>query len=155
MAEEQGRAPIDCRAGFVAALRAIYDDRYPSIETLKEVVLGEKPPRLDAIVLKKPANLHLRDEIGCFFRGYNVVEYKGYGDEQIIREILRVGPHDQVEFLSDGERVQIVAVPKDSLSLGDREDFWESVTRADEDYFEGRITEVHTMTNSMRARYGL
>lgn len=74
---------------------------------------------------------------------------------KVIRDILGVGPRDQVEFLSDGERVQIVAVPKDPLTLGTREEFWESVARADEDYDAGRVTEVRSMTDSMRARYGL
>ena len=74
---------------------------------------------------------------------------------KVIRDILGVGPRDQVEFLSDGERVQIVAVPKDPLTLGTREEFWESVARADEDYAEGRVTTVHAVTDSMRDRYGL
>lgn len=74
---------------------------------------------------------------------------------KVIRDILGVGPHDQVEFLSDGERVQIVAVPKDPLTLGTREEFWESVARADEDYAAGRTTAVKSMTDGTRARYGL
>ena len=74
---------------------------------------------------------------------------------KVIRDILGVGPHDQVEFLSDGERVQIVAVPKDPLTLGTREEFWESVARADEDYAAGRVSEIRSVTDAARARYGL
>ena len=74
---------------------------------------------------------------------------------KVIRDILGVGPRDQVEFLSDGERVQIVAVPKDPLTLVTREEFWESVARTDEDYAEGRATKVHAVTDGMRDRYGL
>ena len=74
---------------------------------------------------------------------------------KVIRDILGVGPRDQVEFLSDGEHVQIVAVPKDPLTLGTREEFWVSVARADEDYDAGRVTGVRTMTADMRTRYGL
>lgn len=29
------------------------DDQYDFMETIKEMILGEKPPRLDAVVLKK------------------------------------------------------------------------------------------------------
>ena len=58
---------------------------------------------------------------------------------KVIRDILGVGPGDQVEFLSDGERVQIVAVPKD----------------ADEDYAAGRVTEIRSATDAARTRYGL
>jgi AbrB family looped-hinge helix DNA binding protein len=74
---------------------------------------------------------------------------------KVIRDILGVGPHDQVEFLSDGERVQIVAVPRDPLTLGTREEFWESVARADEDYASGRTSSVQAMTESLRSKHGL
>ena len=74
---------------------------------------------------------------------------------KVIRDILGVGPRDQVEFLSDGERVQIVAVPKDPLTLGTREEFWERMARADEDYAAGRVARVHDVTDGMRDRYGL
>lgn len=74
---------------------------------------------------------------------------------KVIRDILGVGPRDQVEFLSDGERVQIVAVPKDPLTLGTREEFWESVDRADRDYADGQVSLAHDMTQGLRNKYGL
>lgn len=74
---------------------------------------------------------------------------------KVIRDILGVGPNDQVAFLSDGERVQIVAVPKDPLALGTREEFWKSVARADEDFAAGRFASAQDMTDSLRAKYGL
>ena len=74
---------------------------------------------------------------------------------KVICDILGVGPNDQVAFLSDGERVQIVAVLKDTLALGTREEFWESVARADEDYASGRTYSVQAMTESLRSKHGL
>lgn len=74
---------------------------------------------------------------------------------KVIRDILGVGPRDQVEFLSDGERVQIVAVPKDPLTLGSREEFWESVERADAQYEQGETRSVQDSVNRMRDLYGL
>lgn len=74
---------------------------------------------------------------------------------KVIRDILGVGPRDQVEFLSDGERVQIVAVPKDPLTLGTKEEFWESIARADEDVSSGRTSDLLQTTSSLRAKYGL
>lgn len=41
---------IDYHAGMVSALKMLYDDRYDSMETIKELILGEQPPRLDAVV---------------------------------------------------------------------------------------------------------
>ncbi len=74
---------------------------------------------------------------------------------KVIRDILGVGPRDQVEFLSDGERVQIVAVPKDPLTLGTKEEFWESVARADEDVAAHRTQSLADVTQDLRVKYGL
>ena len=77
MAEEHR---IDYHAGLVAALKTRYDDQYDFMETVKELILGEKPPRLDAVVLKKASDKILSDEIGSFFKENNIFEFKGYGD---------------------------------------------------------------------------
>ena len=64
MAEEHR---TDYHAGLVAALKTKYDDQYDFMETIKEMVLGEKAPRLDTVVLKKAPTRQLHDDIGCFF----------------------------------------------------------------------------------------
>lgn len=87
MAEEHR---TDYHAGLVAALKSKYDDQYDFMETIKELILGEKPPRLDAVVLKKDPDQHLTDEIGCFFLEHNVFEFKGYGDGININDIFKV-----------------------------------------------------------------
>lgn len=74
---------------------------------------------------------------------------------KVIREILGVGPHDQVEFLSDGERVQVVAVPKDPLTLGTKEEFWERVSASLTEYAEGKYYEAEEATRILEERYGL
>ena len=87
MAEEHR---TDYHAGLVAALKTKYDDQYNFMETIKEKILGEKPPRLDAVVLKKDQDQHLTDEIGCFFLEHNVFEFKGFGDGISINDIFKV-----------------------------------------------------------------
>lgn len=87
MAEEHR---TDYHAGLVAALKTKYDDQYDFMETIKELILGENPPRLDAVVLKKDPDQHLTDEIGCFFLEHNVFEFKGYGDGININDIFKV-----------------------------------------------------------------
>jgi AbrB family looped-hinge helix DNA binding protein len=72
-----------------------------------------------------------------------------------IREILGVAPHDQVALLSDGHRVELVAVPKDPLALGSREEFLERVARAEEDYSEGRVKPVDSVVADIKAAYEL
>ena len=86
MAEEHR---VDYHAGLVAALKAKYDDQYDFMETIKELILGEKAPRLDAVVLKKEKDKELTDEIGCFFREHNVFEFKGFGDGISINDVYK------------------------------------------------------------------
>ena len=81
---------VDYHAGLVAALKTKYDDQFVFMETIKELILGEQPPRLDAVVLKKETNHHLNDEIGCFFHEHNVFEFKGYGDGININDIYKI-----------------------------------------------------------------
>jgi len=74
---------------------------------------------------------------------------------QAMRDILKVSPGDQMESLSDGESVLVLAAPTDPLALGTREEFWESIERAREDHAEGRVCELRAVTCGLRARYGL
>ena len=87
MAEEHR---MDYHAGLVAALKTKYDDQYTFMETIKEKILGEKPPRLDAVVLKKEPDQQLTDEIGSFFLEHNVFEFKGYGDGISINDVYKI-----------------------------------------------------------------
>ena len=74
---------------------------------------------------------------------------------KVIRDILGVGTGDQVEFLSDGERVQVVAVPKDPLTLGTKEEFWERVNRSLEEYERGEYLDAAESSRMIRSDYGL
>lgn len=72
-----------------------------------------------------------------------------------IRKILGVGPRDQVALLSDGERVELVAVPKDPLQLGTREEFLARVDRAEDEYEKSGGRPASEVLGNMRNRYGL
>lgn len=72
-----------------------------------------------------------------------------------IREILGVGTKDQVALLSDGKRVEIVAVPKDPLTLGSSDEFRQRVAHADEAYRRGDVRDAREMTAQLKARYGI
>lgn len=72
-----------------------------------------------------------------------------------IRAILGVETGDQVALLSDGKRVQLVAVPKDPLSLGSPEEFLARVSRSQADYDAGRAHDADEAIAGVRAKYGL
>ena len=72
-----------------------------------------------------------------------------------IRDILGVGIKDQVALLSDGERVEVVAVPKDPIAIGDRSEFLERVARSNAAYAAGGVRPASELTGKLRERYGL
>ncbi len=104
MAEEHR---VDYHAGLVAALKTKYDDRYDFMETIKELILGEKPPRLDAVVLKKAPEHRLEDEIGSFFLEHNVFEFKGYGDGINIYDVYKAEGYALFYMTLDGKAGKI------------------------------------------------
>ncbi|WP_035425195.1 AbrB/MazE/SpoVT family DNA-binding domain-containing protein [Atopobium fossor] len=57
-----------------------------------------------------------------------------------IREILGVDISDQIAFLSDGKRVELIAVPKNPLSLKSKEEFRKEVELAELQKVQGRFT---------------
>lgn len=74
---------------------------------------------------------------------------------KVIREILGVKPHDQVQFVSDGERVQILAVPADPLTLGTKEEFLARVSAAEAEYLSGEYLLAGEDRAALREKYGI
>ncbi|MBQ4512182.1 MAG: hypothetical protein II969_04265 [Anaerolineaceae bacterium] len=111
MAEEHR---IDYHAGLVAALKTRYDDQYDFMETVKELILGEKPPRLDAVVLKKASDKILSDEIGSFFKENNIFEFKGYGDGLSINDIYKAEGYALFYMVIDRK---VNEIPIDTITI--------------------------------------
>ena len=76
-------------AAIEAAFKSKYDDEHSSIVTRGEVKIGEEPPILDLLVLKKDEALQLTDEIGSFFKENNVIEVKGVDDGISINDVFK------------------------------------------------------------------
>ncbi len=74
---------------------------------------------------------------------------------KVMRDILGVGVGEQVSFLSDGKRVEIVAVPKDPLTLGSEKDFRARVLEADEAFARGEFRDASDLVMRMRSKYDL
>lgn len=74
---------------------------------------------------------------------------------KIIREILGVKPHDQVQFVSDGERVQILAVSENPLTLGTQEEFFERGRLAEAAYEAGEYAPAGEVGRQLREKHGL
>lgn len=46
----------------------------------KEYNLNTRPLEIDLLIIKKETSVHISNEIGCFFRGHNILEYKSPED---------------------------------------------------------------------------
>lgn len=85
--EETGR--VENHYGFYGAVHMEYDTAEVEMECLRERELGDKPDRLDMLLLKKEF-IPLKDPIGSFFRTHNVLEYKSYEDGLTIDDLYKV-----------------------------------------------------------------
>lgn len=72
-----------------------------------------------------------------------------------IRKILGVSPRQEVAFLSDGKRVEIVAVPENPLTLHSKEEFWDDIAKSEEDIKAGRVHDANEALEKIGQRYGL
>ena len=79
--KEKGKAArIQWHPGFVAAMNLEFVEQRSEMIMEREHNLNLKPLEIDLLVIKKSADLKVRNEIGHFFRGHNIVEYKSPED---------------------------------------------------------------------------
>ncbi len=71
---------IQWHPGFVAAMGLEFKDNKQDLIFEKEHNLNTKPLEVDLLVIKKDASVRLANEIGAFFRGHNIMEYKSPND---------------------------------------------------------------------------
>ncbi len=67
---------IQRHPGFVAAMDLELKDYRDDLVFEKEYNLNTKPLEIDLLIIKKEASVHISNEIGRFFRGHNILEYK-------------------------------------------------------------------------------
>lgn len=71
---------IQWHPGFVAAMNLEFAQNRDDLIFEKEHNLNTKPLEIDLLVIKKEASAHIANEIGIFFRGHNIIEYKSPED---------------------------------------------------------------------------
>ena len=72
--------PNDWHAWFYALLRITFH-KYPTVDILREVMLGVQAPRADFIVIVEDQKLNLGLKIFSFFRKHDILEFKSPDDE--------------------------------------------------------------------------
>lgn len=71
---------IQWHPGFVAAMTLELREYRKDLVFEKEYNLNTKPLEIDLLIIKKEASVHISNDIGDFFRGHNILEYKSPGD---------------------------------------------------------------------------
>lgn len=71
---------IQWHPGFVAAMDLEFKEDRDNLIFEKEYNLNTKPLEIDLLIIKKETLLPISNEIGRFFRGHNVLEYKSPTD---------------------------------------------------------------------------
>ncbi len=71
---------IQWHPGFVAAMNLEFKENRNDLIFEKEHNLNTKPLEVDLLIIKKDASVHIMNEIGAFFRGHNIIEYKSPKD---------------------------------------------------------------------------
>ena len=71
---------IQWHPGFVAAMNLELKENKKDLIFEKEHNLNTKPLEVDLLIIKKDAAVCISNEIGTFFRGHNIIEYKSPKD---------------------------------------------------------------------------
>lgn len=71
---------IQWHPAFISAINLELKDYRKDLVFEKEYNLNTKPLEIDLLIIKKEASVHISNDIGCFFRGHNILEYKSPKD---------------------------------------------------------------------------
>jgi len=71
---------IQWHPAFVSAMNLEFSDNRKDLMFQREYNLNIKPLEIDLLIIKKEKGVTIQNEIGHFFREYNILEYKAPGD---------------------------------------------------------------------------
>ena len=72
---------IQWHPAFCSAMELELRGNKDDLEYIREFNLGRMPLKIDFLVIRKKANVIIKNEIGDFFLGNNIFEYKSPGDD--------------------------------------------------------------------------
>lgn len=84
---------IQWHPGFVAAMNLEFAENREQLIFEKEYNLNIKPLEIDLLVVKKDASVQITNEIGSFFKGHNIMEYKSPEDHLDIDAFYKAGAY--------------------------------------------------------------
>ena len=89
---------------FCAAVELEFREDNRILHYEREHNLSKKPLQMDLLVIKKDPNRTLRNEIGDFFLGHNIMEYKSPGDDLSVDDLFKVLGYACIYKAENGEQ---------------------------------------------------
>ena len=81
---------IQWHSGFYGAAELEFSADRKVLELSREYNLSKEALRMDLLIIRKTADIQIKNEIGRMFRTYNVIEYKSPDDRDNIEAVLQV-----------------------------------------------------------------
>lgn len=76
--------------GFVSAIKMEFLENDSELTYIDEKLLSQEPLKADLMVIKKTPNVMIKNELGRFFRLYNLIEYKSPDDAMGLDTLYKV-----------------------------------------------------------------
>lgn len=99
---------------FCSAIKLEMRENQGDLDYFEEYNLSNKPLQIDLLIIEKNDNVQIKNEIGRLFRRYNILEYKGPGDELNIDTLYKTIGYACI-YKGLGERVD--AIPGNELTI--------------------------------------
>ena len=80
----------DWHSAFAGGLSLSFRAYKNDIEIIRELLLTELPPKIDALLIKKKHDVVLDNDMGRAFKEFNVIEYKNPNDTLNIDVVYKV-----------------------------------------------------------------
>lgn len=107
---------IQWHPGFVAAMNLELCQNRNDLIFEKEYNLNTKPLEIDLLVIKKETSVHIVNEIGRFFKGHNIIEYKSPEDGLNIDTFYKLGAYASL-YKAYGETVDCIKADDITVSV--------------------------------------
>ena len=75
---------------FCSAIKLELREDAEYLSYTNEYTINTKPLQADLLIIKKPNDVQIKNEIGRFFRGHNIVEYKSPDDSLNLDTFIKV-----------------------------------------------------------------
>ncbi len=114
MADSLETTRIQWHPGFYGAAEIEFLSNKGDLEFHQEYTLSKEPIRMDLLVIKKPANVRIQNELGHIFKKYNVVEYKSPEDGLTIDDYFKTVGY---ACLYKGLGASVNEIPAEELTI--------------------------------------